>query len=106
MAAANGATRVVLLSRSRPDGVMARRAHALATRSASELNVTVVHRQAGRLPGLRLAQQFAPGVAPEAIFVFDSSPRELGPSFLQRLRGVPLIVEAGDVAADLLVKLA
>lgn len=85
---------VLLLSRSRPDGVMARRAEELARRSAPELRVTVVHRGA-RLPRGR----------PDAVVVFDSAPRELGPALRRRLRGVPVVVDAGDVVGELLAKL-
>jgi glycosyltransferase involved in cell wall biosynthesis len=86
---------VVLLSRSRPDGIMARRARELAARSAPDLRVAVVHR--GERPVLP--------PRPDAVFVFDSSPRELRPALRRRLQGVPVIVETGDLAGDLLAKL-
>jgi glycosyltransferase involved in cell wall biosynthesis len=85
---------VLLLSRSRPDGVMARRAEELARRSAPELRVTVVHRGMG-LPRRR----------PHAVVVFDTASQELGPALRHRLRGVPVVVDAGDVVAELLAKL-
>jgi glycosyltransferase involved in cell wall biosynthesis len=74
---------------------MARRAEELQRRSAPELRVSVVHR------GVATPQP----ARPDAVYMFDCSPPEMRTAARLRLRGVPVIVEAGDVVAELLAKL-
>jgi glycosyltransferase involved in cell wall biosynthesis len=82
---------------------MARRAGALAAR-APKLEVKI----AGKTVGARaLARRSASALTierPDAVVVYDSNPRELGPAVLLRRRGVPVILETGDVGAALLEK--
>lgn len=69
---------------------MARRARELAARSASRLDVSVRYRDVP-LPAARF----------DVVYVFDSAASELGQALLRRLGGARVVVETGDVSADL-----
>lgn len=69
---------------------MARRARELARRSEASLDVRLVFRD-----------EPAPAILPDVVYLFDAVPRELPAALRRRLRGAPLIVEVGDVTADL-----
>jgi colanic acid biosynthesis glycosyl transferase WcaI len=83
--------RVLLFSRSRPNGLLAHRAAELARRSAARLDVRVIAKGAV-VPTDRPAQ---------AAYVFDAVPAVLGPALRLRARGVPVVLEAGDHIAAL-----
>lgn len=82
--------RVLVLSRSRPDGIMARRARALAEHAPGGVEVAVAHRPLTPRP-------FLTGERPDVAYVFDSHPAELRAAAALRARGVPVVLEAGDV---------
>jgi glycosyltransferase involved in cell wall biosynthesis len=94
--------RVLVLCRSAPSGLMARRAHAIAANAPAGLDIAVVHRATGSGAERALARRFARIPRPDAVVVYDCDPRELRPAMVLRARGVPLVVETGDVAADVL----
>jgi glycosyltransferase involved in cell wall biosynthesis len=94
--------RVLVLCRSDRDGLMARRAHAIARNAPRGLEVAVVHRPAGPGAERALLRRLGRAPRPDAVVVYDCDPRELRPALVLRARGVPLAVETGDVAADLL----
>jgi glycosyltransferase involved in cell wall biosynthesis len=49
-----------------------------------------------------LFRRLARCAAPDVVVVYDVNPREVAAGVLLRLRGVPAIVEVGDIAAELL----
>lgn len=69
---------------------MARRARALAAHAPHDVEVAIAHRP------LR-ARPFVTGARPDAAYVFDSHPIELRAAAALKARGVPVVVEAGDV---------
>ena len=79
---------------------MARRARQVARHSAPRLAVSVVHRPAGPRGHVRLWRRISSTARPDAVCAYDANPRELFPSLLARLRGVPVILEVGDLAAE------
>jgi len=81
---------------------MARRAEAVARHAPPGLHVDVVHRPRGRAAERALLRRLARARRPDVVVAYDCDPRELRPALLLRARGVPLAVETGDVAADVL----
>lgn len=94
--------RALVLCRSAADGLMARRAHAIARHAPDDLEVDVVHRPAGPGAERALLARLAHGPKPDVVVAYDCDPRELRPALVLRARGVPVVVETGDVAAAVL----
>ena len=94
--------RALLLCRSGPDGLTARRARRIAQHAPRDLDVEIVHRPQGPGAERALLARLARMPRPDVVVAYDCNPRELRPALVLRARGVPLVVETGDVAADVL----
>jgi glycosyltransferase involved in cell wall biosynthesis len=81
---------------------MARRALSIAEHAPDGLDVETVHRPDGAGAERALLRRLARCSRPDVVVAYDCDPRELRPALVLRARGVPLVVETGDVAADLL----
>lgn len=81
---------------------MARRARQVARHAAPRIQVSIVHRPAGLRGQARMWRRMLRAARPDALCAYDVNPRELFPSLLGRMRGVPVIVEVGDLAGELL----
>lgn len=81
---------------------MARRAQRVAENAPAGLCVEVVHRPTGRGPERALLRRLTRTPRPDFAVVYDCDPRELRPALLLRARGVPIALEVGDVAADVI----
>ena len=62
----------------------------------------MVWRPTSRAGYARLWRQIATGRRPDAVYTYDANPRELAPAALAGLRGVPVVVEIGDLITELL----
>jgi glycosyltransferase involved in cell wall biosynthesis len=80
---------------------MERRAVALAAESRPDFEVDIAYRPSCAAESSALVRRMLDGRA-DAIYVFDTNPRELAPAALARVQGIPLVLEIGDMAADLL----
>jgi glycosyltransferase involved in cell wall biosynthesis len=78
------------------------RAREIARHAAPRVDVRVLHKPQSVAAYARLWRAVAAGPRPDAICVYDVHPRELLPAAVGRLRGLPVIVETGDVAAELI----
>lgn len=94
--------RVVLLCRSRPGGLKDRRAREIAARTAPRIELEVIGRPTSSAEAAALVGRLARGPRPDAVVAYDGNPRELGPALVARARGIPLIVESGDVGYALI----
>jgi len=94
---APGRLRVLLLARQR-GGLMDQRARALAARAGPGVDVELAHRPVTP-QGARALVARVLTARVDAVYVFDTNPRELAPAVLRRLRGTPLVLEAGDAVA-------
>lgn len=81
---------------------MAHRARQVARHASPRVTVSVVHRPAGRRAHARLWRRMLTAPRPDAVCAYDVNPSELLPALVARLRGVPVIVEVGDLASELL----
>jgi glycosyltransferase involved in cell wall biosynthesis len=81
---------------------MARRAQRIAEHAPAGLDVDVVHRPGGPGAERALLRRLARAPRPDVVVAYDCDPRELRPALVLRARGVPLAVETGDVAADVI----
>jgi glycosyltransferase involved in cell wall biosynthesis len=94
--------RALILCRSLPGGLMARRALQIAKHAPPGLDVEVVHRPRGRGAERALLRRLARVKRPDVVVAYDCDPRELRAALLLRARGVPVALEIGDVAADVI----
>lgn len=81
---------------------MARRAQRIAEHAPPGLRVEVVHRPDGPGAERALLRRLWRGRRPDVVVAYDCDPRELRQALVLRARGVPVAVETGDVAADVL----
>jgi glycosyltransferase involved in cell wall biosynthesis len=96
------AVRALVLCRSLPGGLMARRALRIAEHAPPGLEVEVVHRPSGGGAERALLRRLARERRPDFVVAYDCDPRELRAALLLRARGVPVALEIGDVAADVI----
>jgi glycosyltransferase involved in cell wall biosynthesis len=94
--------RVLVLCRSIPGGLLARRALSIAEHAPEGFAVEVVHRPQGAGAERALLRRLARCARPDVVVAYDCDPRELRPALVLRARGVPLVVETGDIAADVI----
>lgn len=81
---------------------MARRARRIAEHAAPRVEVSVVHRPQDPRGYARLWRRLLLSRRPDAVCIYDVNPREVLPGLLARVRGVPVILEIGDIAGDML----
>jgi len=81
---------------------MARRALRIAEHAPPGLDVEVVHRPSGPGAERALVRRLARARRPDVVVAYDCDPRELRLALLLRARGVPVALEIGDVAADVI----
>jgi glycosyltransferase involved in cell wall biosynthesis len=98
----NCPVRALVLCRSLPGGLMARRALRIAEHAPPGLEVEVVHRPDGPGAERALLRRLARARRPDVVVAYDCDPRELRAALLLRARGVPVALELGDVAADVI----
>jgi glycosyltransferase involved in cell wall biosynthesis len=86
-----------MLARER-DGVIDRRARALAANAGPGVEAELAYRPASAHEARMLVARVLTARV-DAVYVFDTNPRELVPAALRRLRGTPLVLEVGDAVA-------
>lgn len=81
---------------------MARRALRIAEHAPAGLDIEVVHRPSGPGAERALVRRLARARRPDVVVAYDCDPRELRLALLLRARGVPVALEIGDMAADVI----